>query len=83
MSIPLRIATSPAPDPRATLAALPDDASITIAEVAALLGVCGDHIGRLVASGRFIRPYRLGRVRRWRLGDIRQFLRDQAALANA
>jgi predicted DNA-binding transcriptional regulator AlpA len=74
---------NPAIDPRAVLATLPDDASVTIAEVAALVGVCPDHIGRLVASGRFVRPYRLGRVRRWALGTVRQFLRDQAASANA
>ena len=74
--------TPPVPDPRAALAALPDGVDIDAHEVATLCGVCVDHVGRLVKRGQFIKPHRLGMVRRWNLGMVRRFLRDQAEKAN-
>ena len=70
-------------DPRAHLATLPDGADIDVHEVAALCGCCAEHISRLAKSGRFVKPFRLGRIRRWHLGAVRKFLRDQAEKANA
>ena len=73
----------PATDPRAALAVLPDGVDIDVHEVATLCGCCVDHVGRLVKRGQFPKPHRLGMVRRWSLGMVRRFLRDQANAANA
>ena len=71
----------PTPDPRAVLAALPDGVDIGVDEVAALCGCCTEHISRLAKANKFPKPHRLGVVRRWNLGMVRKFLRDQAEKA--
>ena len=75
--------TAPTTDPRAALALLPDGVDIDVREVATLCGCCVDHVARLVKRGQFIKPHRLGTVRRWNLGMVRGFLREQAEKANA
>ena len=70
-------------DPRVILGQLSDSADISIHELAALLGCCVDHVGRLCKAGKFVKPHRLGRIRRWNLGVVRRFLRDQAEKANS
>ena len=70
-------------DPRAYLATLPDGVDIAVHEVAILCGCCAEHVSRLAKANKFPKPHRLGRVRRWNLGLVRAFLRDQAEKANA
>ena len=70
-------------DLRAHLANLPDAADIEVIEVAAIVGCCHEHISRQVKRGKFPKPYRIGRLRRWNLGIVRRFLRDQAEAAQA
>ena len=70
-------------DPRAALAARPDDATATFAEVAVDWMLCsGRHLERLVERREFPTPMRFGRNRIYRVGTIRAFLRDQAEKAN-
>jgi predicted DNA-binding transcriptional regulator AlpA len=67
----------PPPD-LTSLHSLPDDALVGVDLVAALLGVSERHIWRLNDRNAIVAPLRLGAVRRWRLGDLRQWLRDGA-----
>lgn len=43
---------------------------LDISDLAEFLGVSTRHIERLIVSGRFPRPIRLGRVRRWFRADF-------------
>ena len=65
------------------LSTLPDSADISVSEVSALCDCCTEHISRLAKAGRFPKPHRLGRIRRWNIGIVRKFLRDQAEAAQA
>ncbi|MBI5864816.1 MAG: excisionase family DNA-binding protein [Planctomycetes bacterium] len=50
------------------------DRLLTVREVAARLGISGRQIQKLLASGRFPAPVRLGRSVRWRDGDVSRFI---------
>lgn len=60
----------------AALAALPDDCAITADQVASLLACSVRHVWRLADAGDLPAPVPIGRLRRWRVGTIRQFLRE-------
>lgn len=47
---------------------------LSVREVAERCGVSARHIWKLVASGKFPRPSRLGRAVRWRAAAIDQFI---------
>lgn len=47
---------------------------LTIRETAARLSVSPRHVNKLLASGRFPSPVRLGRAVRWRESDISEFI---------
>jgi predicted DNA-binding transcriptional regulator AlpA len=57
------------------LATLPDDATIDVCPLAALLSCSTRHVWRMVDSGAMPQPLRLGRLRRWRVGDVREWVR--------
>ena len=69
-----------AADLRAYLAQLPDDVNIDGSEFAAFISCSLRHLDRLIARGAAPKPIpALGKtVRRWRLGDVRAWLRSQA-----
>ncbi|MBI5865344.1 MAG: excisionase family DNA-binding protein [Planctomycetes bacterium] len=50
------------------------DRLLTVREVAARLGISGRQVQKLLASGRFPAPVRLGRSVRWRNGDVSRFI---------
>lgn len=60
------------------LAAMPDEAAIDVRPVARLLCCSVRHVWRMVDSGAMPRPMELGRLRRWRLGVLREWLRQGA-----
>lgn len=62
-------------------AAAVGDRLMTVREVAARMGVCGRQVQKLLASGRFPLPVRLGRSVRWREGDIALFIDCDCKLA--
>ena len=57
------------------------DRLLTVREVAERLGVCGRQVQKLLASGRFPSPVRLGRSVRWRERDIGLFIDCDCKLA--
>jgi hypothetical protein len=65
------------------LSTLPNSADVGVREVAAMLDCCTEHVSRLAKAGKFVKPHRLGRIRRWNLGLVRKFLYEQAEKANA
>ena len=67
-------------DLRARVAQLPDDAVIDAVEFAQAVNCSTRHLDRLIARGAAPKPISaLGRqVRRWRLGDVRAWLRGDA-----
>src|SRR5262245_44813930 len=66
------------PPDLADLAALPDEAAVDVRPVARMLCCSVRHIWRMVDSGAMPRPLELGRLRRWRLGTLRDWLRQGA-----
>src|SRR5262245_55945354 len=62
----------------AGLAALPDEAAVDVRPVARLLCCSVRHVWRMVDSGAMPRPLALGRLRRWRIGTLREWLRQGA-----
>ena len=69
-------------DLRAHLATLPDSADLEPREVAALIPCSIEHLGRLARKGQFPQPHRPGgKMRRWELGLVRKFLREQSEAA--
>jgi predicted DNA-binding transcriptional regulator AlpA len=60
----------------AALANLPDDALIGVASVAALYSCSQRHVWRSADGEQIPPPMHLGRIVRWRLGTIRQHIRD-------
>ena len=67
-------------DLRAYLAALPDDTTINGIEFATTASCSVRHLDRLIGRGAAPKPIAaLGsQVRRWRLGDVRAWLRGDA-----
>jgi excisionase family DNA binding protein len=67
------------PDPRlpdlTALSTLPDDAAVDVRAVAQMLSCSHRHVWRLVDAGSMPGPLALGRLRRWRVGDLREWLR--------
>src|SRR4051794_24479932 len=62
----------------ATLASLPGDATIPVNLVSQLLSCSGRHVWRLVDAGLMPAPLQIGRLRRWRVGTLRAWIRDGA-----
>jgi hypothetical protein len=60
----------------AALANLPDDALIGVNLVAALYSCSARHAWRAADAGLIPRPLRVGRNVRWRLGTLRDHIRD-------
>ncbi|MDX3900416.1 MAG: AlpA family phage regulatory protein [Sphingobium sp.] len=59
-----------------------EDRYIRRSEVEALTGLSRASIYRMMAEGRFVRPYRIGKSAvRWRYSDIKEWL-DIRPLAN-
>jgi predicted DNA-binding transcriptional regulator AlpA len=62
----------------AALAGLPDDAAVDVRPVSRLLACSARHVWRLVDAGLMPPPLALGRLRRWRIGTLRDWLRQGA-----
>jgi predicted DNA-binding transcriptional regulator AlpA len=62
----------------ADLAALPDDSAIDAGAVATMTSCSSRHVWRMADQGLLPAPLRLGRLRRWRVGTLREWLRDGA-----
>jgi predicted DNA-binding transcriptional regulator AlpA len=60
----------------AALGNLPDDTAVDIQVFGALVSCSARSIHRLVAEGLAPAPIRVGHLCRWRIGVIRQWLRD-------
>jgi excisionase family DNA binding protein len=60
------------------LAAQPDDAAVDVGSVAKLLSCSPRHVWRLVDRGAMPAPLRIGRLCRWRLGTLREWIREGA-----
>lgn len=54
---------------------LPADAAVPVEVVAKLLGCSTRHIWRLVDARHMPVPFSLGRLKRWRLGTLREWIR--------
>jgi excisionase family DNA binding protein len=68
-----------APHPLAAFDALPDEARVSIKTVAALFGVSNSTVWRRIRAGELPAPKRFGaRTTRWRVGDLRQVMRNDA-----
>lgn len=52
----------------------PADRLLTDKATAAIAGICSRQLHKLVASGRFPPPVRLGRSVRWRQSDVDAFI---------
>ncbi len=57
--------------------------TLSVHEVAELLGISGDTVERRVAEGRFPRPLPLGRRRRWSASVVRAWLESGGAMTEA
>jgi predicted DNA-binding transcriptional regulator AlpA len=66
----------PLPSELASLGDLPDDAAVDIRAFGLLASCSARTIQRLVADGLAPAPIRVGHLCRWRIGVIRQWLRD-------
>jgi len=53
---------------------LPDDAVVGVDPVAQVLDCSVRHIWRMADAGLMPAPLKLGRLRRWRVGTIRQWI---------
>jgi hypothetical protein len=58
------------------LAALPDDALIAVGSVAKLYDCSVRHVWRAADGGLIPPPLSVGRLRRWRIGTIREHIRN-------
>ena len=57
-----------------------DDALLRKATVSAITGLSSSSVDRKTAQGVFPKPIKMGaRCTRWRAGDVRKWLADQAA----
>jgi hypothetical protein len=75
MSEPATRSAGLVPADLAVLASLPDDALIHATQAAALYGCSVRHLWR--AAGRLIpAPLAVGRLKRWRLGTLREHIRS-------
>jgi predicted DNA-binding transcriptional regulator AlpA len=80
----MAFATAPATAPvKVDLSHMDEDALVAVEVVAALLNVSVRHVWRLADRGVLVAPLRLGASRRWRLGDLRRWLRGGARPARA
>jgi predicted DNA-binding transcriptional regulator AlpA len=70
------VKTAIAPPDLAALAGLPDDALIGVGSVALLYGCSTRHAWRAADGGLIPPPMRVGRIVRWRIGTIREHIRD-------
>ena len=70
------MATAIVPPELAALACLPDDALIGVDLVAAFYSCSSRHVFRSADAAMIPQPIRLGRAVRWRVGTIRQHIRD-------
>src|SRR5262245_41252021 len=59
----------------AALAGTPDDATVGVGAVAVVLSCSERHLWRRVDAGRAPAPLRIGRLRRWRIGTLRDWIR--------
>jgi predicted DNA-binding transcriptional regulator AlpA len=62
----------------ADLAALPDDSAIDVGAVATMTSCSSRHVWRMSDQGLMPAPLQLGRLRRWRVGTLREWLRNGA-----
>jgi predicted DNA-binding transcriptional regulator AlpA len=60
----------------AALADLPDDAMIAVEAVSQLCAWSTRHTWRMVDAGGMPAPRRVGRLCRWRIGDIKEWIRQ-------
>jgi len=60
----------------ASFSELPDEAFIRLPHVLALVGVKQARVYNLMLKGKFPRPYKLGSVSMWRVGQIRHWLNN-------
>lgn len=60
-------------------ASLPDDAGVSDAVVAAVIGVHRASIWRMAQKGALPKPVKLGRTSRWRVGTIRAVMNGMGA----
>jgi predicted DNA-binding transcriptional regulator AlpA len=58
------------------LAALPDDAAVDVRPVAQMLACSIRHVWRMADAGAMPAPLSLGRLRRWRVGTLREWIRS-------
>jgi hypothetical protein len=68
----------PPADPAAllnALNALPDDAAVAVDAVALTLACSARHVWRMSDAGLMPAPLALGKLRRWRVGTLRDWLR--------
>jgi predicted DNA-binding transcriptional regulator AlpA len=68
---------------RPDLDSLPADSLVDTATMALLLSCCPRHVHRMAAAGQLPRPIRLGQLCRWRVGTLRDWLRQEAGNAHA
>jgi predicted DNA-binding transcriptional regulator AlpA len=59
----------------AELATLPDEALVAVPMVAALYDFSERHAWRAADKGDLPRPLSIGRLKKWRLGDLREHIR--------
>lgn len=57
------------------IANLPDDALIDVRAVSTLYGCSARHTWRMAELRRIPAPVRVGRLVRWRIGDVRSHIR--------
>jgi predicted DNA-binding transcriptional regulator AlpA len=69
------VTTAIVPPDLAALASLPDDALISVGQVATLYGCSTRHTWRAADAGLIPSPIRVGRIVRWRIGTIRDHIR--------
>jgi predicted DNA-binding transcriptional regulator AlpA len=67
-----------APPDLAALAGLPDDALVGVSAVAMLYGCSTRHAWRAADGGLIPPPLRVGRIVRWRIGTVREHIRNGA-----
>jgi predicted DNA-binding transcriptional regulator AlpA len=70
------VTTALVPPGLAALASLPDDALIGVRVVAQLYSCSERHVWRAADAGLIPPPLRVGRIVRWRIGTIRDHIRD-------
>ena len=63
----------------AAFADLPDEALINVNTVAVVRSGGVSTVWREAKDGRFPKPIRIGHSTRWRVGDVRQWLRTRGA----